>query len=159
MDWNRTDVRDWFKLQRSLPLRGCGLKWFWNRQILQNGIVTPLAGVWIEIEKTQSSIKNLHNVTPLAGVWIEIASGGSFFIMPASLPLRGCGLKWNTPYNATSLYCHSPCGGVDWNTVINDCVASCDIVTPLAGVWIEILLVWPDTYGQVSLPLRGCGLK
>ena len=37
--------------------------------------VTPLAGVWIEI----NTIREEHNenrVTPLAGVWIEITSPG-----------------------------------------------------------------------------------
>ena len=34
-------------------------------------IVTPLAGVWIEI-KLQKENEKLTAVTPLAGVWIEI---------------------------------------------------------------------------------------
>ena len=34
-------------------------------------IVTPLAGVWIEIE--EDALLDAHiSVTPLAGVWIEI---------------------------------------------------------------------------------------
>ena len=35
-------------------------------------IVTPLAGVWIEILSPSASFVS-RNVTPLAGVWIEIA--------------------------------------------------------------------------------------
>ena len=34
------------------------------------------------------------------------------------------------------------------------------LVTPLAGVWIEIIVSFlPDGYVTVSLPLRECGLK
>ena len=36
-----------------------------------NGLVTPLAGVWIEIHLKQTAHLFLL-VTPLAGVWIEI---------------------------------------------------------------------------------------
>ena len=36
------------------------------------GIVTPLAGVWIEIVSRYLILDN-QRVTPLAGVWIEIA--------------------------------------------------------------------------------------
>ena len=34
----------------SLPLRECGLKYHVVVQAIRPGIVTPLAGVWIEIE-------------------------------------------------------------------------------------------------------------
>ena len=98
-------------------------------------IVTPLAGVWIEI-------KNLFNlcltvtVTPLAGVWIEITRaptpeatailslplrecglksriGGIKNLRRMSLPLRECGLKYVMPPLLSHTYCHSPCGSVD----------------------------------------------
>jgi len=35
-------------------------------------IVTPLAGVWIEINSNHENDGRCH-VTPLAGVWIEIS--------------------------------------------------------------------------------------
>ena len=35
--------------QRSLPLRECGLKFEYAEQHDWEGIVTPLAGVWVEI--------------------------------------------------------------------------------------------------------------
>ena len=34
-------------------------------------IVTPLAGVWVEIVRFSESLKS-SVVTPLAGVWVEI---------------------------------------------------------------------------------------
>ena len=40
-------------------------------QLLVKIAVTPLAGVWIEIN-AESSAKPIELVTPLAGVWIEI---------------------------------------------------------------------------------------
>ena len=36
-------------VKKSLPLQECGLKSFVWRKLIQNTIVTPLAGVWIEI--------------------------------------------------------------------------------------------------------------
>ena len=77
-------------------------------------MVTPLAGVWIEIDisKTDSVIsvslplrecglkyclqycpEEPLLVTPLAGVWIEIAFIKYYFYVTLSLPLRECGLK------------------------------------------------------------------
>jgi len=38
---------------------------------LQNEIVAPRAGAWIEIE-TSKSLRNLVTVAPRAGAWIEI---------------------------------------------------------------------------------------
>ena len=34
-------------------------------------MVTPFAGVWIEISLTMSSVEEI-DVTPFAGVWIEM---------------------------------------------------------------------------------------
>ena len=77
----------------SLPLRECGLKYTEECRKVYNIIVTPLAGVWIEIftgAVTATSLTSLplrecglkfsvyrqkyscQLVTPLAGVWIEI---------------------------------------------------------------------------------------
>ena len=53
--------------------------------------VTPLAGVWIEIDPT-FAVCIRASVTPLAGVWIEI-------------------LMRNVSVMAG--YSHSPCGSVD----------------------------------------------
>ena len=54
-------------------------------------IVTPLAGVWIEMLQV-SGFPRFVEVTPLAGVWIEILY---------------------RPMESTGLLCHSPCGSVD----------------------------------------------
>ena len=59
------------RIRLSLPLRECGLKSRINPLIKQMSLVTPLAGVWIEIsEDFENAIAGV--VTPLAGVWIEI---------------------------------------------------------------------------------------
>ena len=60
-----------------------------------------------------------------------------FCLLLLSLPLRGCGLKCET-----------------WRTLTNSCA-----VTPLAGVWIEIVTIMALSGDFLSLPLRGCGLK
>ena len=51
-------------------------------------LVTPFAGVWIEIQKLNTSIKNM-TVTPFAGVWIEITLFPAVDLPQASHPLRG----------------------------------------------------------------------
>ncbi len=55
-------------------------------------MVTPLAGVWIEIIAIVIGYVVI-NVTPLAGVWIEIETVYSSSGLSKSLPLRECGLK------------------------------------------------------------------
>ena len=100
----------------SLPLRECGLKFVRIVQKRNLAIVTPLAGVWIEIIIFTSPVLHI-SVTPLAGVWIEISPypwGPG--ILTKSLPLRECGLK-STVHKAQGITIR---------------------VTPLAGVWIEI---------------------
>ena len=53
------------------PLAGVWIEISQRVELLRNSIVTPLAGVWIEIELSELSVSSL-SVTPLAGVWIEI---------------------------------------------------------------------------------------
>ena len=124
------------------------------------GAVTPLAGVWIEILILEV-LSTMLDVTPLAGVWIEIKVDAD----TAELELRHspCGsVDWNLkkPETATLNFSHSPCGSVDWNLypvyllIYRSCHSPCgsvdwntetgeagkqSIVTPLAGVWIEIV--------------------
>ena len=51
-------------------------------------IVTPFAGVWIEI--TQLLLMYLHaRVTPFAGVWIEIVLAETCHVRSARHSLRG----------------------------------------------------------------------
>ena len=78
-------------------------------------IVTPYAGVWIEIVNNSRLVRQL-NVTPYAGVWIEI------LVILISFPLH--------------------------------------LVTPYAGVWIEIPFANVEKQDiKTSLPTRECGLK
>ena len=56
-------------------------------------IVTPLAGVWIEIYRVPF-LEDGAVVTPLAGVWIEIPPPFMEKLTGWSLPLRECGLKF-----------------------------------------------------------------
>ena len=78
----------------SLPTRECGLKSIAVTILVIWYLVTPYAGVWIEIIKMSADPSN-KLVTPYAGVWIEIESigqnqtGGN-----ESLPTRECGLKY-----------------------------------------------------------------
>ena len=76
-------------------------------------IVTPLAGVWIEIVMLDVEVRNTE-VTPLAGVWIEIKSCN--IITPTNLvtPLAGVWIEIPILCVIKSLSgSHSPCGSVD----------------------------------------------
>ncbi len=55
-------------------------------------IVTPHAGVWIEIPSIKPPV-SAHSVTPHAGVWIEIRTAIKPIVTGMSLPMRECGLK------------------------------------------------------------------
>ena len=75
-------------------------------------MVTPLVGVWIEIDKLDFDIEN-DIVTPLVGVWIEIPTSCTYLLMNMSLPLWECGLKFCHSKSCTLFPRHSPCGSVD----------------------------------------------
>ena len=78
-------------LSASLPLRECGLKSQEDLAKIKRDLVTPLAGVWIEIPNC-TKLYLQTDVTPLAGVWIEIMT---------------CKTQ------EEKVQCHSPCGSVD----------------------------------------------
>ena len=52
-------------------------------------------------------------VTPLAGVWIEMFKEMQSERKAQSFPLRECGLKCSKMTDAACDFCHSPCGSVD----------------------------------------------
>ena len=56
----------------SLPVRECGLKFLPLSLFRENHIVTPGAGVWIEICINLCNVLEFF-VTPGAGVWIEMS--------------------------------------------------------------------------------------
>ena len=60
-------------MDKSLPLRECGLKYIIVHVCINLAKVTPLAGVWIEIGMSGAT-SQVDKVTPLAGVWIEITT-------------------------------------------------------------------------------------
>ena len=74
--------------------------------IIQRGVIL----VAIQII---SDINGLVMVTPLAGVWIEITSHYTIIGGDWSLPLRECGLKLVSAHMGARTGGHSPCGSVD----------------------------------------------
>jgi len=74
------------------PLAGVWIEIAFAPLICLKAIVTPLAGVWIEILGEQPFYKKAATVTPLAGVWIEIL---------------------HHPFRNILYARHSPCGSVD----------------------------------------------
>ncbi len=75
--------------------------------------VTPLAGVWIEIDPFLKYLICMI-VTPLAGVWIEIGDGGRDAEGDQVTPLAGVWIEiWISNYPMLFYHGHSPCGSVD----------------------------------------------
>ena len=138
VDWNVNSERSIGKTYTSLPSRECGLKSIYL-DVEESGCeVTPFAGVWIEIVNEKEDFEEKY-VTPFAGVWIEIANvpmalGGA----TGSLPSRECGLKSvyrsSDKSNLRSLPSRE-CGLKFANTVHGYILL---LVTPFAGVWIEM---------------------
>ena len=102
-------------------------------------LVTPCAGVWIEISQL-AEFSGLLYVTPCAGVWIEITDMSSPLIRrPLSLPVRECGLKCLMKEKTALSRLVTPCAGV-WIEINRSMyLTNSTAVTPCAGVWIEIL--------------------
>ena len=94
------------------PCAGVWIEIDWPWTGTPRRTVTPCAGVWIEILISQT-LSVASSVTPCAGVWIEISikttdSGGK-----VSLPVRECGLKCNSASQRGYSERHSLCGSVD----------------------------------------------
>ena len=180
VDWNSHLVHLYSFLKPSLPLWECGLKLLGFLSSFNPFSVTPLVGVWIEINHVLDLIKRMI-VTPLVGVWIEIFCLGLWFSLRLVTPLVGVWIEIAIKENlqqftqVTPLVgvwieiffdylfkffqgCHSPCGSVDWN-VLKSCNKSSMVVTPLVGVWIEMMQTLWKSMRNPSLPLWECGLK
>jgi len=132
----------------------------WNRAAgigRSDPVVTPHAGVWIEISTANGYTLNTL-VTPHAGVWIEISAVYLTCAGQKSHPTRVCGLKLVVGRRPVHDRRHTPRGCVDWNTAL--LTASLDYaVTPHAGVWIEICSALTWSIPTPSHPTRVCGLK
>ena len=94
-------------------------------------------------------------VTPLAGVWVEIlmSMGSNWNIL--SLPSRECGLKFlRQPYQGFSEIV-TPLAGVWVEIFLRLDSHLPDFVTPLAGVWVEMDWIKVCICGAVVTPLAG----
>ena len=102
---------------------------------------------------------NVLWVTPLVGVWIEIG-----ITITIALPLfrhSPCGsVDWNiaTQKLVVNRDGHSPCGSVDWNrqSLLD---GRRRLVTPLVGVWIEIIFRIASPNGPSVTPLVGVWIE
>ena len=72
----------------SLPTRECGLKFDCVFDRLERRLVTPYAGVWIEMYAEFLEQFGCR-VTPYAGVWIEISSVICILLIAIRNSLRG----------------------------------------------------------------------
>ena len=118
---------------KSPPSRGCGLKYIHYHFIILSDYVTPFAGVWIEISRSGHRKSGFESSPPSRGCGLKYDDQFPPLFRPMSPPSRGCGLKciW-FPKNAVE-----------------------SIVTPFAGVWIEIRSDAKAFKTRRSHPLRG----
>ena len=93
-------------------------------------------------------------------MWIEIIHCSKDFSALLSLPLRECGLKSTLIPKDTVNDAVTPLAGVWIEILIWLVLIFAIFVTPLAGVWIEIQYSSKNNLSRLpSLPLRECGLK
>ena len=121
------------------PRAGVWIEISWAARCPAGSPVTPRAGVWIEIGEGRPKAYWGY-VTPRAGVWIEM--GGHMKRVAAesqSLPVRECGLKFSGYRHHRATGTSLPvreCGLKFWQIVHEQLGHQ---VTPRAGVWIEIV--------------------
>ena len=142
----------------SLPSRECGLKLTTDNGIHFPMSVTPLAGVWIEIHRGMYLLGMAWSL-PSRECGLKFRRSLPLLCSLLSLPSRECGLKspicrhhrlyhLSLPSRECGLKFH-PLGGRRQDVV----------VTPLAGVWIEIFVhAMPDISGFVT-PLAGVWIE
>ena len=148
-----------FPCSASLPSRECVLKFLYRYIATIPPIVTPFAGVWIEISicriislaslslpSRECGLKSADlpirsgcpSVTPFAGVWIEIRPVLCISTAILSLPSRECGLKFKREGGYLDLAQSLPSRECGLKFFFIACCKYLRIVTPFAGVWIEI---------------------
>ncbi len=86
------EVGKTFDASMVTPLAGVWIEIGLSPMSARRITVTPLAGVWIEMPRGSQKMQGC-SVTPLAGVWIEISAGLQHRLQGASPPSRGCGSK------------------------------------------------------------------
>ena len=81
-------------LLQSLPVRECGLKSNGRGASANYGVVTPRAGVWIEIAKDPDRHPGDNRLLPVRECGLKYCSHHQSSTNAASLPVRECGLKY-----------------------------------------------------------------
>ena len=115
------------------------MKWAVVRERILEKVVAPLAGAWIEIQRSVQT-EAAHPVAPLAGAWIEIpVSLLAITSALPSLPSRERGLKSGTDDPVLSDSTSLPSRERGLKSFGTGFLAGDQSVAPLAGAWIEIV--------------------
>ena len=158
VDWNNCRYKHRYKHRYSHS--PCGSV-DWNIVIpnkIQLVVVTPLAGVWIEIFVLLLQKMTCYSHSPCGSVdWNHCGLTEK----KSAISHSPCGsVDWNTVATCQifSWRSHSPCGSVDWNIY---CITSLSAraVTPLAGVWIEIIDTFWVVSSKIVTPLAGVWIE
>ena len=108
--------------------------------LLQDVIVAPFAGAWIEIINHFLACARLV-VAPFAGAWIEISAMMPTISPQRSLPSRERGLKSNEADEVSGAVKVAPFAGA-WIEIPHiGYTPRSHPVAPFAGAWIEITQV------------------
>ena len=100
-------------MRESLPSRECGLKFVALGTEDQPHIVTPLAGVWIEMPFCCALASQTYASLPSRECGLKLLPGLARVVVVLSLPSRECGLKCGDEHLCAGQRGHSPRGSVD----------------------------------------------
>ena len=95
-------------------------------------------------------------VTPCVGVWIETAIERLALVIEKSHPAWVCGLKQLLPERYSYTGTVTPCVGVWIETFVLRIYIASKLVTPCVGVWIETMNSEKNSSNRSSHTLRGC---
>ena len=142
---------------RSLPSRECGLKYVHISCYIQL-VVTPFAGVWIEILISISPHRPLVSL-PSRECGLKYLTEWDDGESPYVTPFAGVWIEMMFHYHPIFQIRVTPFAGVWIEIVSKGLKIAFIIVTPFAGVWIEIIEQTVAQAEEKSLPSRECGLK
>ena len=123
-----------------------------------SGAVTPLAGVWIEIGRRHAP-STVQWSLPSRECGLKFARPGQIPPKDASLPSRECGLKSGRHDEHRVPPGVTPLAGVWIEILVTGALLDLPPVTPLAGVWIEMIYVPANTTYRLVTPLAGVWIE
>ena len=136
------------------------MKFLLTEIIIPSPIVTPLAGVWIEILSFLYADAAASTSLPSRECGLKSRrKRRSCTGATGSLPSRECGLKFTVFHVFAGYTLSLPSRECGLKLVPSVCSKCKGTVTPLAGVWIEIYNRYTPCYMCIVTPLAGVWIE